>query len=100
MKTLLMFSGQGSQYPNMGLDVINLVENKDKIKLAEEILGFNIKTALKNENNELSQTKYTQPLMVLVSILLFDEFKRNFNFEDRKSTRLNSSHVCISYAVF
>ncbi|HHT55767.1 MAG TPA: ACP S-malonyltransferase [Acholeplasma sp.] len=81
MKTLLMFSGQGSQYPNMGLDVINLVENKDKIKLAEEILGFNIKTALKNENNELSQTKYTQPLMVLVSILLFDEFKRNFNFD-------------------
>src|SRR5690606_41988920 len=26
--------------------------------------------------------------------------KRNFKIEDRKSTRLNSSHVKISYAVF
>lgn len=81
MKTLLMFSGQGSQYPNMGLDVINLPENNEKIKLAEKILGFNITTALKNENNELNQTKYTQPLMVLVSILLFEEFNKNNNFD-------------------
>jgi len=81
MKTLLMFSGQGSQYPNMGLDVISLPENNEKIKLAEEILGFNIISALKNENNELNQTKYTQPLMVLVSILLFEEFNKNNNFD-------------------
>lgn len=81
MKTLLMFSGQGSQYPNMGLDVISLPENNEKIKLAEKILGFNITTALKNENNELNQTKYTQPLMVLVSILLFEEFNKNNNFD-------------------
>lgn len=81
MKTLLMFSGQGSQYPNMGLDVISLPENNEKIKLAEEIFGFNITTALKNENNELNQTKYTQPLMVLVSILLFEEFNKNNNFD-------------------
>src|SRR5690606_40264776 len=27
-------------------------------------------------------------------------FNRNFHIEDRKSTRLNSSHVKISYAVF
>lgn len=75
MKTAIMFSGQGSQYPLMGIDVINLKHNEDKVKRAENILGFNIKKALKNENNELSNTKYTQPLMVLVSILLFDEYK-------------------------
>src|ERR1017187_1278135 len=27
-------------------------------------------------------------------------FSNKFNWEDRKSTRLNSSHRCISYAVF
>src|SRR5437763_2564332 len=29
-----------------------------------------------------------------------DGFLINFDVEDRKSTRLNSSHRCISYAVF
>src|SRR5690625_2102696 len=29
-----------------------------------------------------------------------DQFRREYDLEDRKSTRLNSSHVAISYAVF
>src|SRR5699024_2444949 len=32
--------------------------------------------------------------------LFFDEFDNDRIYEDRKSTRLNSSHVSISYAVF
>src|SRR5204863_4708472 len=31
---------------------------------------------------------------------VFPELEREFHFRDRKSTRLNSSHVEISYAVF
>lgn len=81
MKKVLMFSGQGSQYPNMGIDVLTLPENKEKLEIAENIFGFNILEALKNENIELSQTKYTQPLLVLVSILLFDQFKKNHDFD-------------------
>lgn len=81
MKTAIMFSGQGSQYTLMGIDVISLSKNKEKIKLAEKILNFNINEVLKNENNELSQTKYVQPLMVLVSILLFEEYNNKFNLD-------------------
>src|SRR5690554_3781502 len=81
MKTAIMFSGQGSQYANMGLDVLSLDKNKDKVLLANEILGFDVIAALKNENEELSNTKYTQPLMVLVSILLFDSFREKNDYD-------------------
>jgi len=74
-----MFSGQGSQYANMGLDVLS--KDKDKVLLANEILGFDVIAALKNENEELSNTKYTQPLMVLVSILLFDSFREKNDYD-------------------
>jgi len=76
-----MFSGQGSQYPLMGLDFINLESNKNKIKTANQILGFDVKKALKNINGELEQTKYVQPLMVLVSMLIYDEFKKNHHID-------------------
>lgn len=79
MKTAIMFSGQGSQYANMGLDVLS--KDKDKVLLANEILGFDVIAALKNENEELSNTKYTQPLMVLVSILLFDSFREKNDYD-------------------
>src|SRR5699024_12096179 len=36
----------------------------------------------------------------LVFVGTFDEMKQKFKEKDRKSTRLNSSHVSISYAVF
>src|SRR5690554_664571 len=79
MKTAIMFSGQGSQYANMGLDVLS--KDKDKVLLANEILGFDVIAALKNENEELSNTKYSQTLMVLVSILLFDSFREKNDYD-------------------
>src|SRR5437879_11651970 len=33
-------------------------------------------------------------------VAVFELEEGRFDFEDRKSTRLNSSHRCISYAVF
>lgn len=73
MKVALMFSGQGSQYPNMGLDFFEA--NLDKVKKAEAILGFDVLEALKNENDELKKTSYTQLLMTLMMTLIYDEIK-------------------------
>lgn len=75
MKTVIMFSGQGSQYPNMGIDFLELENNQEKINIANNILGFDIKEAIKNNNNELSSTKYNQPLMTVIMMLMFDYYK-------------------------
>lgn len=71
-----MFSGQGSQYPNMGIDVLSLDKNKEKILLANQIFGFDVLESIKNENDEFSQTRFTQPLTALVSMLLYDELEK------------------------
>src|SRR5699024_11345387 len=56
-------------------------------------------------NSKISFTKlciYKSFLFVIVnpSFILFHFFNRLMKGQDRKSTRLNSSHVSISYAVF
>src|SRR5699024_11335288 len=48
------------------------------------------------ENDKIIGVKYTDPNLFLLERLR----KRYHNKLDRKSTRLNSSHVSISYAVF
>src|SRR5690554_661968 len=73
MKVAVMFSGQGSQYANMGLSFFE--NNLDKIKIAEDILGFDILNALKNENEELKKTSFTQTLMTLMMMFIYDELK-------------------------
>ncbi|MDY0277017.1 MAG: ACP S-malonyltransferase [Acholeplasma sp.] len=81
MKIALMFSGQGSQYPNMGIDLISSKEASTYIKEAESILEFNVIDALTNKNSELNETLYVQPLMVLYEILLFKKIKNVLNVE-------------------
>src|SRR5690554_7176585 len=45
-------------------------------------------------------SKKTKPLLLEVTVFLFLIKKTVIKEKDRKSTRLNSSHVRISYAVF
>lgn len=71
-KLAICFSGQGSQYVNMGLDYINSYKiYEDMASNASKILGFNVIDILKDENL-IHQTKYTQPLIVLKSIFGYD----------------------------
>ncbi len=75
-KLAIVFSGQGSQYLNMGLDFINA--SKDYHKMANEaskILEFDVIESLHSEE-AMKETKYTQPLMVLKTILGFEEIKK------------------------
>ena len=73
MKIGIMFSGQGSQYANMGLDIF--LKYPEKVKLASEILEFDVLKVLENKDDELKNTLYTQTLMTLLMIMLFDELK-------------------------
>jgi [acyl-carrier-protein] S-malonyltransferase len=67
-----VFPGQGSQFPGMGKD---LYENSAKAKAlfdkANEILGFNITEIMfHGSEEELKQTKVTQPAIFLHSVIL------------------------------
>src|SRR5437773_3838235 len=51
---------------------------------------------------QLGETSYEQPLREEPGgkVYLPPSYNRNMFYQDRKSTRLNSSHITISYAVF
>lgn len=68
----IMFSGQGAQKTGMGLDCYsNSPIFKTVIDNASDILGWNVVDALKNQNDELSKTKFVQPSLVAVSVGLY-----------------------------
>lgn len=77
MKKAVIFGGQGSQSTNMGMDFLCLEKNQEKVAIASKILGFDVISAVKNLNNELGETRYAQPLLVLIMILMFDEYHEN-----------------------
>lgn len=74
MKVAVVFSGQGSQYTNMGLDFLS----KETINHANKLLGYDVLEILKNENNELNMTLYTQPMMVLTEIAIYEAYLKNY----------------------
>ena len=72
MKKAYIFPGQGSQFPGMAKD---LYENnplaKDRFEKANAILGFRITDIMFNgTEEELKQTKVTQPAIFLHSVIL------------------------------
>src|SRR5690606_40339518 len=64
-----------------------------------------LKSRLRNSTVESAEQQWQEILGVFEKVLLpesFELFQRRIRdpYKDRKSTRLNSSHVKISYAVF
>ena len=76
-----VFPGQGAQFVGMGKDLYdNNAEAKEMFEKANEILGFRITDLMFNGTEEdLRQTKVTQPAIFLHSVILAkslgDEFK-------------------------
>src|SRR5690554_7567206 len=68
------------------------MEKLDRVEMSNNSGTFNLSDKqIQNIKNDLSQMVYDPYISVKVGAI---------NIEDRKSTRLNSSHVRISYAVF
>ncbi|MBN2300508.1 MAG: ACP S-malonyltransferase [Acholeplasmataceae bacterium] len=75
-KLAVIFAGQGSQYPNMGLDYLeNQPQLKKKIDTASNILGFDVIEVLTSNDSRINETIYTQPLVFLVTMLAYEQFK-------------------------
>ncbi len=72
-KLILMFPGQGSQYPGMGKALYERYpQAKAMMDQANDVLGFDLKkTMFEGTEEELKQTSVTQPAIFTVSAAAF-----------------------------
>jgi [acyl-carrier-protein] S-malonyltransferase len=72
----LVFAGQGSQYVGMGLDYIDQFPMfKGKEILASHALGYDVRSVIEGKTGDLNQTFYTQPLILLSTLLAYEALK-------------------------
>jgi [acyl-carrier-protein] S-malonyltransferase len=72
MKTAWVFPGQGSQAVGMIGDLLDTAIGKERLKVAEKILGWSVLEKCQGDEETLSQTLYTQPCLFVVETILAD----------------------------
>lgn len=75
-KIAFIFPGQGSQYAGMGKDFYEqFEESREVFEKASELLGFDIKEIIFDENDKLHITEYTQAAMVTTMAAMLAHIK-------------------------
>ncbi len=75
-KIAFIYGGQGSQFVGMGKEFFLDQQNKEIIKIANDILGYDILTVLFDEN-KINETIYTQPLLYILEVLISKRLEEN-----------------------
>lgn len=66
---VFMFSGQGSQKPGMGADLLDVPEVAETFACASEVLGFDVVDLVTSSPAEkLNETRFAQPALCALSI--------------------------------
>jgi len=75
-KIAMIFSGQGSQAVGMGQDFYDNSElAREMFEKASERIGVDFKALIFEDNEQLAQTSFTQPAILLVQMIAYRLFK-------------------------
>ena len=76
-KLSILFTGQGSQNSEMGLDLANKFDwIKNRYEISSDILGYDVFQAQRNPKL-INLTEYSQPMIFIFSSILIDIYRSN-----------------------
>lgn len=71
-KTALLFAGQGAQKLGMAYDLFQKYDCvKETFATASQILGYDLRALIDNDEAKLNQTRYTQPAILTTSVAIY-----------------------------
>jgi [acyl-carrier-protein] S-malonyltransferase len=72
VKAAWVFPGQGSQSVGMGLDLMAQPAGRERLTIADDILGWSVQAICQSDDDKVSNTLYTQPCLFVIESLLVD----------------------------
>lgn len=71
MKTAILFSGQGAQKLGMAKDLYDEFDIvRETFDQASQVLGYNLRELIDNDETKLNETQYTQPAILTTSVAI------------------------------